>query len=915
MVTIGKLYTSVEDYKKDSYYCNSPGEFFGGVAERMGLKGQEMTEEMYQNLKAGRDPTTKEQLVAPGPNGEHRAGWDACITPDKSLSVAWATGTPEQKQMIENKILKPSANYLLSYTEKNLIQARDSEGQAYRTGQMLAWTQVHYSNRQGEINLHVHCVICNLTRDPETEQFKAVHSDGLLKREHLISVYESALAHFTKEAGLAVENYKPEHGSGKSIYTRLSGVYQKLIDIASKRTHQIEEYFKTHEKELRGQYPGADKGALMKIATIETRQEKHELTQEQITEKYLQEIKEAGFDKNQIWESIQRFAEISKKESSLNPKLNEKEYVMIAAKSLSENEAVITKEDILTAANRLSNGQIFTEKIQNTVNELQKQKEIIHLETASIKGKGVVEYYTTQEMMKAEKDIKIDIEKGKGQDKAPYTKKQAGEVIQKINDKLMKDQQGAAGFVLSNSDNIIGIQGHAGTGKSTMFSATRQALEMQGYAVHGLAPTGKAAQGLEKSSGIKSETIDSFLLKNNSKEKISSEKNVFVVDEVSMLGSIKMNAMLEKIQNEYGKDSKIILCGDIMQCPPISAGIPFKNMIERGHINYAEMKEAVRFKTGQTRDISAAVIENDTGRVFERLKEDKAIKEITDRQERINAAAEKYLSIGDKNKAILALTRQDCKDLNDAVRAGLKEQKEISEKEYNFTIRENKNLQGIEKHLSHNYGVGDYIYFNKAGGERAGTQGIITEINHKDNTITFTREKDGEERKIELARHGDKINAYEHRKIQLSKGDKIVFMKNDGYRGVSNGTVAEIKRIDENGKVTFQTDSGKKTTFNLNEDYSYISHGYALTIHKGQGETYKHCISYFDSANQTANQQLFNVAMTRATHENSVFVDNINKVQEQARHEMEKTSTLDYDIQGHQRTEREVVQQGVQITM
>ncbi len=896
MVTIGKLYTSVEDYKKDSYYCNAPGEFHGKISKEMGLAGVEMTEEMYQDLKAGRDPTTKEQLVATGPNGEHRAGWDITLSPEKSYSVLWATGTAEQRQTIENKIVKPAVNYMLTYNEKNLIQARNSEGEAYRTGQMLAWTQTHYSNREGDINLHVHCVIFNITRDPETGQFKAVHSDGLLKREHMISVFESALSHYSREAGLAVENYKPEHGSGRSVYTRLSGVDQGLIDIASKRTHQIEEYFKAHEKELREKYPGADKGALMKIATIETRQEKHDLTQEQIRENYLQEIKEAGYEKSDVWKGIQRAAEISKNES-FQPKLTEKDYVMTAVKSLSENEAVISRENIITAANRISNGQVFTEKIQNIINELQETKELKDLGLVSIKGKGLVNYNSTPEMMTKERNIEKTIEGGKGKNNAPYTKEQAGEVVSKINNKLTKDQKGAASFILSSGDNIIGIQGHPGSGKSTMFNTTRQAFEIEGYTIYGLAPTGKAAQGLEKSSGIKSETIDSFLLKSNSEEKITSGKNVFVVDEVSMLGSIKMNSMLEKIQNEYGKDSKIILCGDIKQCPPISAGIPFKDMIERGHINYYEMKETVRFKTEQTKEISAAIIDKDTDKVFERLKEDGAIKEITDRQERINSAAGKYLSIENKNKAILALTRQDCRDLNEAVRAGLKEQGEISKEEYTFTVKESKNLQEIEKHISHNYGIGDYIYFNKAGGERAGTQGVITEVNNKENIITFIREKDGEERKIELVRHGDKITAYEHREIQLSRGDKVVFMKNDEHRGVSNSTVAEIKKIDENGKATFQTDSGKKTTFNLNQDYNYISHGYALTVHKGQGETYKHTISYLDSTNEMTNQQLFGVAMTRATHENSVFVDNIERVQEQAGHEMEKTSTLGYQIQ------------------
>ncbi len=54
-------------------------------------------------------------------------------------------------------------------------------------------------------------------------------------------------------------------------------------------------------------------------------------------------------------------------------------------------------------------------------------------------------------------------------------------------------------MILTSHDRIIGLQGGAGTGKTTTLSALKQAVEQSGYEIRGYAPATKAAKQFSES--------------------------------------------------------------------------------------------------------------------------------------------------------------------------------------------------------------------------------------------------------------------------------------------------------------------------------------------------------------------------------------------------------------------------------
>lgn len=364
----------------------------------------------------------------------------------------------------------------------------------------------------------------------------------------------------------------------------------------------------------------------------------------------------------------------------------------------------------------------------------------------------------------------------------------------------LSDEQGQAIRHITGPERIAAVVGFAGAGKSTMLAAAREAWEAQGYTVHGAALSGKAAEGLEESSGIQSRTLASWDMSWQNERRQLGRSDVFVIDEAGMIGSRQLSRFVTEAE---ARGAKIVLVGDHEQLQAIGAGAPFRAIAER--IGHAELSEIRRQRVDWQREASVAFATHRTADGLAAYRDHGDIRLSATRDEARGEIVRDYLADAQERpegtRVAMAHRRADVRAINDAIRAELQDRGE----------------------LARSHGPGE--------GENTGA-------------LTF-QTNDGSR---EFA-PGDRIVFLENN-------------RDLGVKNGMLGTVETVEpgrltaRLDGAAR---SWEDARRVSVSTN-DYRAIDHGYATTIHKNQGATVDRA---FVLASGTMDRHLTYVAMTR----------------------------------------------------
>ena len=232
--------------RRDEYYLADGGGVWWSSGETVVRHGAAIDAASFRDLCAGIHPGTGKPLVR-GAGPGHWAGVDCTLTPGKSISVLWMAGTPEQRAAIEAAHRSAVERALGFVVAEGLVTVRTGAGgtEQHRPRDLIVGRFDHYTTREGDPNLHTHCVLINVAGMPENAgagRYKSrthltIEPDRLYAAQLGVgAAYRAALAEDLRERfGL---QYR-EAGRGQ---WEVAGLPETLLAAFSKRAEQILAY-------------------------------------------------------------------------------------------------------------------------------------------------------------------------------------------------------------------------------------------------------------------------------------------------------------------------------------------------------------------------------------------------------------------------------------------------------------------------------------------------------------------------------------------------------------------------------------------------------------------------------------------------------------------------------------------------
>jgi len=827
VASIAQMARGQEDYylelAQEDYYLNGgepPGKWTGKGAEKLGLSGTVQGDDLKAIL-AGFMPESGRKLVQNAGKEDRQVGWDMAFSAPKSVSVVWGIANDEQRKQIEAAHHK-AVESAIGYLEQNaLFSRRGEQGRHVVGAEAVVSTFLHGTSRDQDPNLHTHALFSNVGVCADGKTRTLVSKQLYLHKMVAGALYRAVLAgELNQKQGFELAQVES--------WFEVKGISKQARDHFSKRRMAIEE----------AAGPGANSKKL-DAACLATRAKKGHVARDVLADKWREEAAEFGLDQqfvDNLFQGPKTIAE--KKQAKTFEKAIDK-----GIEDLSETESFFTVQQLLRKAlEQVQTGKVELDQAMKVLDRSLKENQRLF----SLGTDRMNQYLTSQELKDSEQKLlqsasELFDRKGKTVSFTSLRNIVDGSVAKTVAVKaqafvdshlpeclrfklgpqdyqqLNEEQRKALRHITAEKGSLKTVSGRAGTGKTTMLAAAREAWESKGLKVVGCATSGKAAQELAQNAGINSETVRLTLmrlekdrlreLKRHVRQLVREfwnkptyqpdklkldRKTVLVVDEASMVGTRDLESLLEHA-NKAG--AKVVLVGDHRQLPSVDAGSAFSKLFKA--TQGRELTESVRQKKRWLRDAADLLAEGDQ------------------RGSLIKFAINDRLSFQDnedeaKSNLVQSWVEHQTKDLKESV--------------------------------------------------------ILASTNRDVDDLNL-QAQDERRRKGELGNSKLTFNG-----TQYHSGDRIAFHRIDRKLGVWNGDRGTIKHILNPinryaARFVIELDRGETVTIcpGRLKEKSDISLGYASTVHKSQGMTVDKAFVLLDR--QMTSQQTSYVALTRSRHD------------------------------------------------
>lgn len=946
MITLHNVSTAGEAlqyFSKDNYYTEHQGleesEWFGKGAETLGFEGKVDKHLFFQTLAGEVDGQRLGKYVKNEETGEkereHRPGTDITFSAPKSVSLlAEVHGSREVREAHEGAV-----KAALGYIEREYAQTRqmqDGQLETVKTGNLVVAMFRHNTSRDLDPQTHTHAIVMNATKREDGE-WRSLSNEEIYKAQRIVgAIYTGELADRLQALG-----YELRRSDDKGNF-EVAGISREQIEHFSQRRAGIEAALAA-----RGIDIDSASARQKEDATLNTRARKVDVDHVQLIGEWKERAREIGID----FEAIQAKANEQRGQGGVmrDDRLTGRGAMEFAAAHLIEREAVVGKADLMQAALEHGAGRVSPREVEKAFDKLEKDGHLVKLPDGN---------YTTKKMLGSEMWALDQVRDTKGQAARILGENTVAERLAAAEKRLgityTEGQREAITKALSTHDRFVAVQGLAGTGKTTMLKALNELAEQEGWTVRGMAPTGAASKVLARETGIATDTVSMFQIKERQLQRdiefaqeyapdFKRKSELWVVDESSFL-SQRQKAQLDNMANKAG--AKVIYLGDTLQLQAVEAGKPFE-MAQRNGMDTAYMTEISRQKTPELKSAVGMIVGRDesgeagrltqiqlnhNARAFGYLDQVGKVKEVKDGrvlQELVKDIV--ALSPAERERTIVITAyNKDRHQINEGVREQLKQRGEISRKESTHETFESKGWTRAVIKEAQYYQAGDVVRFGRdyKGLEvKKGDYLHVVDVDSAQRGVVVLQREDGTTVAWQPSKN-NKVEVYDAEKRNVTVGDLVRITRNSEGE-LKNGEVGRITALD-NGKATLELRQGKDVVrheLDLNQhEHKHWDHAYASTVHASQGSTqYRTMFHIRAPENENERRQerelqnmtkvfgdrSFYVGTTRASHEIAIYTNNKDVAAKAVTGRQDKTSAVEVLQRHEQLSETRQVGAGV----
>ncbi|MFZ0745352.1 MAG: MobF family relaxase [Terracidiphilus sp.] len=833
-------------------------EWQGSLAKEWEISGP-VHDEHFARLAEGQHPHSDQELVRhqvsrtyKGKNGkevtsvEHRAGWDATFSAPKSVSITALVGGDDHVRIAHRESVCAALAELERYTQARIGNVHAPE----TTGKFAAATFEHDTarpvNGYAAPQLHTHAVIFNVT-ERENGQTRALQPHEMfVSQRYITAVYRSELALRLERLGYEIER-------GKHGQPEIKGYTKEYLEASSPRREQIRDH-------LREQ--GIDGAKAAQIAAHHTRDRKELLSQEEVLRRHRELAAQFGNQADRVVAQARAHGQYQTRE----PEVSAQRAVTWARDHVFERSAVQDRRAILEFALARGMGETTYAAIQREFDRRVRAGEF-----REVAHNGAGQHFTTTGMIRMEREIIARMQEGnrRGYNHPMLVSPNVRIRTEDRHPELSAVQRTAVEDLFLSREKIVGLDGVAGAGKTTVLSVIREAAEADGYRVEGFAPTSRATQKLAE-AGMETSTLQKHLMRGERSD--TGEKRLYVLDESSLASTRQLHEFVHRLH----PNDRALLVGDRRQHEAVEAGRPFAQLQDAGMLT-VRLQEIVRQKDPELKRVVEQLACGQVHEAVESLDRQGRVHEFPNHGERITVIAKEYANSPERTLVVSPDNRSRM-EINERIHAELQSRGPVNSVEHHIrTLVPRQDLTGADRTWAERYEVGDVLRYSRRSKETGIGRGEYAQVKSIDvpaNRLTVEL-RDGTERNYDPRRQQG-VSVFREELRSFSEGDRIQFTAPVNDLKVANRELGTIESIYGDGRLNLKLDNGRAVELDP-QRHVHLDYGYAVTSHSSQGQTADRVLIHVDThlgAKDLLNSRMAYVAVSRGAHDAQIFTNN-----------------------------------------